>query len=82
MRKKIFNKKDAYLILFISVEGVAEMTSLGLGLESGAFKDSGRYGYVISCGLLCSELTRHLSDHTSWLLQPQISTSIARKIPS
>jgi len=26
------------------------MTSLGLGLESGAFKDLGRYGYV--CGFM------------------------------
>jgi hypothetical protein len=29
-----------------SVEGVAEMTALGLGLDAGAFKDSGKYGYV------------------------------------
>lgn len=27
-----------------SVEGVAEMSALGLGLGGGAFKDSGRYG--------------------------------------
>ena len=28
-----------------SVEGVAEMTALGLNLDRGAFKDTGRYGY-------------------------------------
>jgi len=27
-----------------AVEGVAEMTALGLGLDAGVFKDSGRYG--------------------------------------
>jgi hypothetical protein len=28
-----------------SVEGVAEMATLGLNLDRGIFKDSGRYGY-------------------------------------
>jgi hypothetical protein len=75
-------KETRVSFLFRSVEGVAEMTSLGLGLGSGTFKDSGRYGYVISTCLLCAGLTLHLSDRISWLLQPQISTSMARKIPS
>lgn len=37
-----------------SVKGVAEMTALGLNLDRGIFKDSGRYGYGshgYQCGL-------------------------------
>ena len=30
----------------ISVEGVAEMAALGMGLERGTFKQAGQYGYV------------------------------------
>jgi len=65
MRKKIFNNRECASFLFLSVEGVAEMTSLGLGLEGGTFKDSGRYGYVVSTDLLYADLALRPSDRIS-----------------
>ena len=38
----------AYLNVF-SVENVAEMTAIGLGLPKEAFKEAGKYGYVFLC---------------------------------
>lgn len=38
-------------LLTSSVEGVARMAAVGLGLDESAFTDAGRYGWV-----LCSRL--------------------------
>ena len=34
-------------LTFPSVEGLTEMTAVGLGLPEGTFKDAGRYGYAL-----------------------------------